>query len=141
MTLSQSRINADLVIPICECLHLIVRQAESPILSIIRGSVGDPFWTFGDGEQMWPNLLQGHYLTNRATVVQHVQVASLKVHNAISGRILYICVPNIPFSRDIPVEHLCTGRYFGDLQRNPALNACQRLPYSIPRDTSANRIE
>ena len=51
-----------------------------------------------------------------------MQIASLKVYNPLSGRILYICVPNVPFLWNGPIEDLRSCWDLGDFQRNPTLD-------------------
>jgi len=65
---------------------------------------------------MGPQLGQRHRFANGSAVIQDVEVARLKIHDAFTGCILYIGVPDTPFFGDGPVENLGSRRHFRDLQ-------------------------
>ena len=96
---------------------------------------------FGNREQMRLEFAQRHRRMHRRAVIQHVQVALLKIHDALPLGILDIGVSNIPFFGHGPVEEL---RFPSALQRSAAESASGSWPESagsVAGDASADRIK
>jgi hypothetical protein len=70
-----------------------------------------------------------------------MQIVCVKVDNAAAATVENVCVPYIPFRWNYPVIGRGAGRNFVNVKRDNLLKICKRLPYSISRKTSAQRIE
>jgi hypothetical protein len=70
-----------------------------------------------------------------------MQVARLKIDDAISRGFLYVGVRDVPFFGEAPVENLGSSGHFRDLQRIAFLNRRQCLPQPFASGASAVRIK
>src|SRR5271170_6449051 len=78
---------------------------------------------------------------DRHAIVEHVQVALLKVHHASAGTVLDVSVLDIPLLGDRPVKNRGSRRNFDDLKRNALLNHPKCLSNSVACNAPANRVK
>ena len=97
----------------CRCA-----QAKSPGFPIVGGPVRNPVRCFRQGEEVGSEFGERHLSVHRDAVVQHMQIASLKVHYAVARVILNVGIADIPFFRNSPVEHLSAGWNLAHFQGN-----------------------
>jgi len=74
-------------------------------------------------------------------IVEHVQVALLKVHDPPAGTVLDISVLDVPLLGYGPVKNRRPRGNFNDLKWNALLNHSKRLPNSIAANTPADGVE
>src|SRR5262245_52867426 len=70
-----------------------------------------------------------------------MQIAALKVDNAFTGAVLDVGVPDIPFLRNRPVEHLGAAWDLMQFQGNSPLEQSQALPRTLASDASADWVK
>ena len=114
-------------------------ETESPVVVVIRRAVGDPVGVFWQRVKVRLQLGESHRLANRNAVADDMEVVASEIDNALSLAVSDEGVTDIPLPGDIPVENLCSGRYFMNIQRNVISEDSQRITKAVPRDTPANR--
>src|ERR1700739_4840053 len=73
-------------------------------------------------------------------VADHVQVRSCKINDLLAPLIFDVCVTNIPFPWNRPIEDCSPGRYFVHIQLDLFANLAERFPYAVAGDATTNRI-
>jgi hypothetical protein len=80
-------------------------------------------------------------LFNGNAVVDHMKIRSPKIDNALTERVLYVCIFDVPFLWYSPVERLCPSRDIVNFYWYVLANNMKCLPNSIAGYAPANRIE
>ncbi len=68
-----------------------------------------------------------------------MEVGSLKIDNPLASRIFHIGVPDLPFVRHRPIEHLRSGSHFVNGQWNMPADDLQRSANALARNAAADR--
>ena len=87
-------------------------KAEAPGLAVIRRAVRNPVRSLRQGKKVRSEFSERHSSVNGDAVIQHVKTALVEIHNPFPCDILDVGVPDIPFLRNCPVEHLGSTRDF-----------------------------
>ena len=137
----QRRVDAYLVFTLLEREQLVVADAKSPGLSVVRGAIGDPVRLLRQCVQMRPEFIQGQTAMERHTIVDYVQVVTPEVDDAFPVPVLDIGVANIPLAWHGPIEDAHPCWRLAQFQRNELLEYLQRSPNALPCDAAADRVE
>ena len=135
------RINAYLVLVLCQTFEQAVRYAETPILAIVRGAIRNPIRLFENRREMRFEFCERNFSTKRRTVIEDVQIRLFEINNLVTGGIFDVRVADIPFVRHSPIQDLRSGRHLMDFNRNLTLKNFQRFTKAIAGDAAANRIQ
>ena len=130
-----------LVLAVLERLELPVRQAETPVLVVVRGSVRRHVRALRVGEEVLPELAQGQPLADGDAVAENVQVRVREVDDPLPVGPGEPRFPDVPLPRQRPVVDLCPTRHFGALERDLLLDQVERLPDAVAGEAAADRIE
>ena len=139
--LSERRIDHDLVLAGLHRLELSVAHAEAPRLLVVRRTVGDRIRPVGQRMKPRPQFLEAHAGPHRGAVLHHVKVVPTEVNDPFAALIGHVCVSDIPLQWNGPIEHLGTGGYFVDRQRNHLAEHSKALTHALARDTATDRIQ
>ncbi len=82
-----------------------------------------------------------HSPVHRPAVTHHVEVVSTEVDHATAVGVRDVCVADVPFERDRPIENLGAAGNLAYLERHVLAQDLQRLPDAVAGDASADRIE
>src|SRR5579864_5830605 len=127
MSVFQAGVDANFVLTFLQRQHFIMGQTESPVFLVIRSSIGNPIWTVRNRKQMMSQFAQRHDRAYRHTVVHHMQIAILEVHDALPTRSFDVSITNIPLLRYGPIEDSSSGWYLEGLHGNTVVDPCQGL--------------
>ena len=130
-----------LVLAVLERLQLPVRQAETPVLVVVRGSVRDQVRPFRVGEEVLPELGQGQPLADRDAVAEHVQVRVREVDDPFPVGPREPRLADVPLPRQRPVVDLCAARHLRALERDLLLDQVERRANAVAGEAPAERIE
>src|SRR5207248_5411264 len=78
---------------------------------------------------------------HRHAVADDVQVRLLEVDDAAAVRRSDVRVPDVPFQRDRPVQHLRAGRHLVAVERDVLADDVEGLPRAVAGDAAADRVE
>src|SRR3984893_19474342 len=134
-TILEGRINHDVIESLPQAFGQTVRDTETPILRVIRGTIRNYIGLFRQRIQVLFELSQRHALAHRYTVVQHVKVGGREIDDLPAAPVANIGIANVPFPWYGPVEDVGPRRYLMDVDIDMALNVPERLPHTPPPDT------
>src|SRR6516164_4457109 len=117
-----------------------MRQTESPGLFIVGRPVGNPVRMVWHRVQMFLQLRQGHFRTNRNAVVDDVKAGALEIDDLLTVGPFYVGIPHVPFFRYIPIKNWRPRSNFMEFEGNVFLNDAKRLTKAVAGDASAYRI-
>ncbi len=137
----EARVDADLVLAFRERLELPVRQAEPPVLLVVRGPVRNPVGPIRQRMEPRPQLLERQPRPDGNAVVDHVEVAALEVHHPPAVLVLDVRVPDVPLVWDRPVEHPGSARHLVDLERDLPAEAGEGPADAVARDAPTDRVQ
>ncbi len=90
---------------------------------------------------MRSKLREGELRVGRFAVTDEMERVIGEVDHPAAVRPFDPRLLHVPLGRNRPIQHLGSGRDLADFEGNPKSQRFQRLPYTISRDTSANRKE
>jgi len=137
----KARVYINFVFPLLQAFQLLLTQAKSPRLVVVASAVGNPIRRFRQRKEMRSQLGKRHLSPHWNAVVQYVQIGPLKIRDAFARLVLYVCVADIPFLRNGPVEYLGAGRDLMQFQWDGTLEQAQTLSHAVARNAPANRIK
>ena len=135
----KARVDDHLIYFVLQLFELAVGHAESPFLSIVRGTIRDEVGLFRQGVKVLPKLCERYVLAHGNTVAHDVEVRPGKVDNFFAAAVLDIGIANVPLARDRPIEDGSSRWYLVHLQCNVRSNFAQCLPHTIPGNAATNR--
>src|SRR5262245_49264996 len=139
MPILKARVDHHFICFILQFFELAVGHAESPLLSIVRGTIRDEVGLFREGMKVLLKLYERYVLAHRNTIAHNVEVRAGKVDNFFTAAILDIGIANVPLARDRPIEDGSSRRYLVHVQCNVRSNFTQCLPHTIPGNAATNR--
>jgi len=77
---------------------------------------------------------------HRSRIAHHVQVGRTEINNALAAAILDVCLANVPFLRDDPVEHLLAGWNFSNGEGNFLPQNLKRSADAVAGNAAADRV-
>ncbi len=137
----EGRIDANFVGARRKTIERLLRQAESPSLIVVRGAVGHPMGSIGQGVQPGPELVERKGRSHRDAVVDYVQVRSSKIHHALPRCVLDPGIPDVPLLGNGPIEDGSSGRHLTDGKRHMTPHDLERAANAVSRDAPANGVE
>lgn len=141
VTLFQGGIDGYFVVTVGQFLELLVTETKSTVFLVVGGPIRDPLRMLRKRKAMCLQDLQRDLLLYRSAVAHYMQIAGLEVYDLPALRVLYICVPDVPFFRDSPIEDLSSSRDLVNLDRNILLKDFQGLPNAVPRNAATQRVQ
>ena len=105
----------------------IVRHAKAPIVSKVTRAVRDKLGLIGKCVDVLRKLSAAHLFVNRFAVAYDVQIVVSKINEIATIERPYRSAPNVPFQRDLPIEHRGATGNFSDLQLNMSRQDRQRF--------------
>jgi hypothetical protein len=93
----------------------IVRHAEAPIVSEVTRTIGNKLGLVGKCVDVLRKLSAAHLFVNRLAVAYDVQIVVRKINETTTVERPNRSAPNVPFQRDLPIEHRSPTGNFSDL--------------------------
>ena len=84
-------------------------------------------------------LRQRHRVVDRRAVVEHAEIAPVKVDDLAAGGVQDECVPDCPFLRHDPVEQRRPGGNVPLFERQVPAEYGERIADALPGDAAADR--
>ena len=141
MTVEQRGVDANFVVVFRHLFQLPVRETETPVFLVIRGTVGNQIRLLRQGVKVGSQLGQRHRALYRNAVVYDVQIVPAKINDPFAAGVLNVGIANVPFAGHRPIKHPSSGGNFVYGKRDETLQAPKCLAKTITSDTAAKRIE
>jgi hypothetical protein len=141
MTVEQRGVDANFVVVFRHLFQLPVRETETPVFLVIRGTVRNQIRLLRQGVKVGSQLGQRHRALYRNAVVYDVQIVPAKINDPFAAGVLNVGIANVPFAGHSPVEDPGAAGNFVDVERYFLFQASQRLAEAVAGDAAANRVQ
>src|SRR5882757_2373707 len=116
-------------------------EAESPMLRVIRGAVGDEVRLIRKGVHVRGELIAGYDSVDRHAVADDVKVAVGEIDNHRAVECLDVGAAHVPFEWDLPIQCGRGGRNLVQDQRDATSDCLQGRAKAITCYAAAQRKE